>query len=155
MEEADSLMEHLLRNDEIPIPLKVLEDQVDTPVEPALIKGSKQPKDDKQVVEELKTLTQHLHDLVKQLVTQLDASHKENECLRAQVRLLNSQLGSSLAPEDATVRPSPEATPPASQQDSFLATRTLPILAPLEMPQFDFSLFQKNKELENSDASDK
>lgn len=146
MEEADSLMEHLLHIEELPAHIKkapVPEDVIDSPVEPTLFKGSKQPKDDKMVVEELKTLTQHLHDLVKQLVTQLDASYKENECLRAQVRMLSSQLEASI--DDVTAHPSPDATPPASQHDSFMATRTLPILAPLEMPQFDFSVFDKTK----------
>lgn len=143
MEEADSLMEHLLTDLPNAKEEPVQEDQIDSPVEPTLIKGSKQPKDDKVVVEELKTLTQHLHDLVKQLVTQLDASHKENESLRAQVRMLSSQLEASI--DDVTAHPSPEATPPASQHDSFMATRTLPILAPLEMPQFDFSVFEKTK----------
>jgi hypothetical protein len=138
-------MEHLLQIDELPNSKKApaLEDVINSPVEPIIIKGSKQPKDDKVVVEELKTLTQHLHDLVKQLVTQLDASYKENESLRAQVRMLSSQLEASI--DDVTAHPSPDATPPASQHDSFMATRTLPILAPLEMPQFDFSVFNKSK----------
>lgn len=145
MEEADSLMEHLLQIEELPNykQAPVLEDVIDSPIEPTLIKGSKQPKDDKMVVEELKTLTQHLHDLVKQLVTQLDASYKENESLRAQIRMLSSQLEASI--DDVTAHPSPDATPPASHHDSFMATRTLPILAPLEMPQFDFSVFDKTK----------
>jgi uncharacterized protein YgbK (DUF1537 family) len=83
MEEADSLMDQLLNRSMDSSD----ESTLATPpvVEPAVVQGSKQPKDDKQVVEELRTLTQHLHNLVIQLVTQLDESNHENEALRTQV----------------------------------------------------------------------
>ncbi|XP_059476038.1 nuclear receptor-binding factor 2-like [Neocloeon triangulifer] len=141
MEEADSLMTNLLR-DTGAVAREEVQEQAVVP-----IKGSKHPKDDKVVVEELKTLTQHLHDLVKQLVTQLDARDKENECLRTQVQLLTDHLEASFASDIVTPKHlSPEGTPTASQGDAFFDTRTLPILAPLELPQFDFSVFEKAKE---------
>ncbi|KAF4517030.1 hypothetical protein B566_EDAN013224 [Ephemera danica] len=164
MEETDSLMHQLLQrgldsNDDPALAVP----QAERPMQE---RGSKQPKDEKQVVEELQTLTHHLHNLVIQLLTQLDESNQEKEALRTQNRILIAQLEATqnssppsssqqaaavtvTTPSSAPLSSpcaelSPDVTPTTSRPTSYHAVdRALPILAPLEMPQFDFSVFQK------------
>lgn len=71
--------------------------------------GHKRPIDDRTVIEELHTLNTQLRAFISQLLAQLEASEKQVEALKARLR--------------------------AYEEDS----RPLPELAPLEMPQYDFS----------------
>lgn len=52
--------------------------------------GSKHPKDESMVIEELRTLNEQLHTLVFKLVTQLDASKREVDSLREKVKQLEN-----------------------------------------------------------------
>ncbi|XP_054257893.1 nuclear receptor-binding factor 2-like [Macrosteles quadrilineatus] len=72
--------------------------------------GQKRPKDDRTVIEELHTLNTQLRAFISQLLAQLEASERQVEALKARLR----------AYEDDS--------PPE-----------LPELAPLEMPQYDFT----------------
>lgn len=68
---------------------RVSVDIIDCPNASALL-GSKHPKDDTVVIEELRILNTQLHDLVYQLVTQLDARVKEVDCLKETIKHLES-----------------------------------------------------------------
>ncbi|CAA9996067.1 unnamed protein product, partial [Nesidiocoris tenuis] len=86
MEEADSLLTFLRHrserraadNDEVDFPPPL------PPSDPA--GGVKLPKDEKVVIEELRTVNNQLRDFVQQLLAQLDSSRREVECLRARLR---------------------------------------------------------------------
>lgn len=94
MEEADALLSQL--------------DAKDEPSEESSEAGfAKHPKDDKTVMEELRTVNAQLRSLVTKLLHQLDSSRREIESLRSRLKLYEGQ--------------------------------TLPDLAPLELPSFDFS----------------
>lgn len=121
------------------------------------ITGSKRPKDEHTVIEELRTLNQQLHSLVYQLVTQLDASSRETDALRARVKYLESERSKSESNQndieparnnnlrivtDSSGATSPYVFSPCSELSPD-AERTLPPLAPLELPAFDFSSLTK------------
>lgn len=59
----------------------------------AALLGSKHPKDDTTVIEELRILNGQLHTLVYQLVTQLDARGKEVDRLQETIRKLENEKG--------------------------------------------------------------
>lgn len=65
-------------------------DIIDCPNSATLL-GSKHPKDDTIVIEELRILNSQLHSLVYQLVTQLDARGKEIERLQEIINKLRSE----------------------------------------------------------------
>lgn len=175
MEEADSLLEILIKrgtsdSDSVKSDLSsadtddrvVTFDTVDgesSSSNPA-ITGSKRPKDDHTVIEELRTLNQQLHSLVYQLVTQLDASSREADALRARVKYLeNERLKSNGSTNQNDIEPlrnnnlrivtdssgatSPYVFSPCSELSPDVEPRTLPTLAPLELPEFDFSNLTK------------
>lgn len=58
--------------------------------------GSKHPKDDTTVIEELRTLNEQLHKLVYRLVTQLDASVREVDLLKERIKILESERHKSM-----------------------------------------------------------
>ncbi|CAB3364130.1 Hypothetical predicted protein [Cloeon dipterum] len=151
MEEADSLMANLLHKDEsAAVAVKEVS-------EPSPIRGIKQPKGDSMVMEELKTLTQILHNQVKQLVNQLDEKDKEIGTLRNHVHILEEHLeacfnaGLTTTPAPANPVPSAIRTTPKTEETDFIDTRTLPVLAPLEMPNFDFSLIGSKSDITGGD----
>ncbi|XP_044743246.1 nuclear receptor-binding factor 2-like [Chrysoperla carnea] len=57
--------------------------------------GTKRPKGDDTVIEELRTLNTQLHSLVSQLITQLEISNKEVELLREKIRILEDEKAKS------------------------------------------------------------
>lgn len=71
-------------------------DIIDCPTTDAVL-GSKHPKDDTTVIEELRILNGQLHTLVYQLVTQLDARVKEVDRLQERIRTLESDKGKGTA----------------------------------------------------------
>ncbi|XP_023717396.1 nuclear receptor-binding factor 2 isoform X3 [Cryptotermes secundus] len=192
MEEADSLLEQLVRlggesdGDELE---SVKSDNIDGACggedtvqvdasEPAKLEGSKWPKDDRTVIEELRTLNHQLRSLVVQLLTQLDASCKEAEMLRERVRFLEGERrvksddveGRISVPvvrksslhviTDSTGGSSPfvyspcsELSPDVPTDTPHIVTRELPVLAPLEMPDFDFGQFKKQTSVDHSPIS--
>lgn len=174
MEEADSLLEILIKrgtsdSDSIKSDLSsadtddrvVTFDTVDGESSSSnqQITGSKRPKDDHTVIEELRTLNQQLHTLVYQLVTQLDASSREADALRARVKYLENERLKSGNNQNDIIEPlrnnnlrivtdssgatSPYVFSPCSELSPDVEPRTLPNLAPLELPEFDFSNLTK------------
>jgi len=96
MEEADSLLGLLM-------PKESLEAELSSSP------GTKRPKDDRTVIEELHTLNTQLRAFICQLLAQLEASEKQVEALKIRLR--------------------------AYEEDS----RPLPELAPLDVPQYHFT----------------
>lgn len=105
MEEADSLLNVLLKKgsagnsdseslksystsdtDERLVAIEALDCTNSNP-----IIGSKHPKDDSTVIEELKIVNEQLHALVYQLVNQLDASTREVDALQERVKQLENE----------------------------------------------------------------
>lgn len=174
MEEADSLLEMLIKrgtsdSDSIKSDLSSADtddrvvtfdtvDGVGSTSNPE-ISGSKRPKDDHTVIEELRTLNQQLHSLVYQLVTQLDASSREADALRARVKYLENERLKSINTNndieplrnnnlrivtDSSGATSPYVFSPCSELSPEVGdARTIPNLAPLELPAFDFSNLTK------------
>lgn len=67
-------------------------DIIDCPSAAALL-GSKHPKDESTVIEELRILNGQLHSLVYQLVNQLDARVKEVDKLKETIKELEGEKG--------------------------------------------------------------
>ncbi|KRT80648.1 hypothetical protein AMK59_5096 [Oryctes borbonicus] len=116
--------------------------------------GNKHPKDESVVIEELRTLNEQLHTLVFKLVTQLDASKREVDCLREKVKQLesdkykvyNKNTSNNLKViTDSSGGTSPFVFSPCSELSPDVnESRALPPLAPLEMPNFDFTSLIKS-----------
>lgn len=96
MQEADSLFVELLGGtgtDEVDSPANpdtTSQGQDPTPISNPL--GSKHPKEDRVVIEELHTLNHQLRDLIKALIIQLDESERENKALRGRITELENEL---------------------------------------------------------------
>lgn len=106
------------------------------------------PKDDKIVIEELRVNNCELRQFVDDLVMQLDASRQENKRLRAEVEQLKSVLQKYDNDHNKlrviTDSESPFVLSPSSEL-SPVGFRSLPTLAPLEMPNFDFNKFTSSE----------
>lgn len=156
MQEADSLLIELLggaaTEDTVDGSNHETSDQDSTPALNPL--GSKHPKEDRVVIEELHTLNIQLRDLINALMIQLDESERENKALRARITELESELvksnqahnsnepvGLQVITDSTGGNFSPFVLSPVSQLSPDAAdTRELPPLAPLEMPKFDYNL---------------
>nr|CAD7588926.1 unnamed protein product [Timema genevievae] len=175
MEEADSLFDLLLHyrveTEDSDCSSRGESDdlsQVELTVQDIVAEGTKRPKDDRTVIEELRTLNHQLRSLVVQLVTQLDACTAEADILRERVRTLEAADGprSSLQPSANSSKgglhvvtdslggnSSPFVFSPCGELSPDVPetrlTRELPVLAPLEMPTFDFSGFMRHAQEEN------
>ncbi|CAG9835742.1 unnamed protein product [Diabrotica balteata] len=123
--------------------------------------GNKHPKDDSQIIEELKVLSGQLRDSVKCLLIQLDDRNREIEKLRATIRVLEGEKqkaqqtknNSSLkVVTDSSGGTSPYIYSPCSElsPDIVNESRNLPQLAPLEMPNFDFLSLIKSSTVNNN-----
>ncbi|XP_026469126.1 uncharacterized protein LOC113373002 isoform X2 [Ctenocephalides felis] len=55
------------------------------------IVGTKKPKDDKTVIEELRTLNKQLHDLIDKLLHELHARSNETDLLKERIRILEQK----------------------------------------------------------------
>lgn len=185
MEEADSLIEQLVRRDGDELESVKSdngacgEDTIKvTATKTGKLEGSKWPVDDRTVIEELQTVNYQLRLLVAQLLTQLDASRKEVDMLRERVQLLEEEHhvksddvegNSSVAVArksslhvitDSTGGSSPfvyspcsELSPDVPADTPHIVTRELPVLAPLELPDFDFEQFKKQSSADHSPIS--
>ncbi|XP_049805076.1 nuclear receptor-binding factor 2-like isoform X3 [Schistocerca nitens] len=165
MEEADSLLQLLVRHGDGG---SDADDSQETCAQPVatVIEGSKRPKDEQTVIEELRTLNSQLRALVMQLITQLDASVRETERLQSVVQRLEAEAaarenappgtgiisetnGTSDCHHTVTAGSAGGSSPfvfsPCGdlEGDVNSSPRELPVLAPLEMPEFDFSVFSK------------
>ncbi|XP_047000135.1 nuclear receptor-binding factor 2-like isoform X1 [Schistocerca americana] len=165
MEEADSLLQLLVRHGDGGSDADHSQETCAQPVA-AVIEGSKRPKDEQTVIEELQTLNSQLRALVMQLITQLDASVRETERLQSVVQRLEAEAaarenappgtgmisetnGTSDCHHTVTAGSAGGSSPfvfsPCGdlEGDANSSPRELPVLAPLEMPEFDFSVFSK------------
>ncbi|CAG9856725.1 unnamed protein product [Phyllotreta striolata] len=129
--------------------------------ETAQIIGCKHPKDDADIIEELKVLSGQLRDSVKCLLLQLDDRNKEIEKLKSTIRILESEKQKACQAKnnaslkvvtDSSGGTSPYIYSPCSELSPDIVNdcRSLPPLAPLEMPNFDFFDFIKSS---NSNAA--
>lgn len=135
MEEADSLLDQLG-------PCKTETGDLSAVTPPASpssppLQGVKRPKDDQMVIEELHTLNMQLRTLIAQLLTQLDASERQVEMLRAKLRKYEPESNDLIPVSKVTTAAKAIAT--VQENTDAITTSSLPYLAPLEMPQFDFS----------------
>ena len=158
MQEADSLFELLVHRggvgyDETDGPNKGNDGEGTAPT-PSPV-GSKHPKEERVVIEELHTLNHQLRSLVNALMIQLDESERENKALRLRITELENELVRSVQGNNSNAGPSglqvildstggnfsPFVLSPVSQLSPDSAdARELPPLAPLEMPKFDFTM---------------
>lgn len=133
MEEADSLLDQLG-------PAKIETGAINNETPPASpssppLQGVKRPKDDQMVIEELHTLNMQLRTLIAQLLSQLDASERQVEMLRAKLRKYEPEDNSVPVSSIATIL---TANDRSTAVPSDVVVSSLPYLAPLEMPQFNF-----------------
>jgi len=97
--------------------------------------GAKMPKGEQMIIEELQTANKHLRDMVETMFLELEAYKKENNDLKARI--------ADLEAEKAAWK-TQQANPVAVMLDGALAdSGQLPPLAPLELPNFDFSVHDK------------
>ncbi|KAJ8961984.1 hypothetical protein NQ314_005766 [Rhamnusium bicolor] len=123
--------------------------------------GNKHPKDDAQIIEELKVLSGQLRGTVQCLLVELDDRNKEIEKLKARIEILEAEKEKAQAKNNSSLKvitdssggTSPYVFSPCSElsPDVINDTRMLPPLAPLEMPNFDFlSLIKSNSNNNNT-----
>ncbi|CAH1988306.1 unnamed protein product [Acanthoscelides obtectus] len=118
------------------------------------IVGNKHPKDDSQIIEELKVLSGQLRDSVQCLLVQLDDRNKEIEKLKATINVLESEkqkasakssTNGSLKVTDSSGGTSPYVFSPCSELSPDVnEISSIPPLAPLEMPNLDFLSVMKS-----------
>lgn len=174
--ETDSLLntllkpyEHLLTQDEGPS-TKRNEDVKFTKTEnEKTLPSGKKSKDNPMVIEELQILSQNLHSLVDQLVLQIEVVKDENSLLKERVNYLENERKRYLnfypsvpdycnrenlrvLTDSAEGNSSPFIVSPCTElspESAHEKDRELPPLAPLEMPNFDLSIFKKHISLHN------
>lgn len=114
------------------------------PPEETVRSSVRTPKDDKIIIEELRVNNDALRHSVDKLITQLEESHQENKRLKAEIEELKSQMRQYESERNKlriiTDSGSPFVLSPSSEL-SPVGFRSLPTLAPLEMPNFDFNKF--------------
>ena len=87
------------------------------------------------IIEELQTANKHLRDMVETMFLELEAYKKENNDLKARIADLEAEKAAWKIQKE---------NPVAVILDGALAdSGQLPPLAPLEMPNFDFSVHEK------------
>ncbi|XP_063221322.1 nuclear receptor-binding factor 2-like isoform X1 [Bacillus rossius redtenbacheri] len=154
MEEADSLLDLLVERRGADSDTDSECEQLEAGgMEAAVAGATKRPKDDRTVIEELRTLNHQLRALVFQLVTQLDACAAETGALRDRVRALEAEsargAGLHVVTDSVGGNSSPFAFSPCSELSPEATDprprRELPALAPLEMPSFDFSAIARRE----------
>ncbi|XP_018579208.1 nuclear receptor-binding factor 2 [Anoplophora glabripennis] len=116
--------------------------------ERAQIVGNKHPKDESQMIEELKVLSGQLRSTVQCLLAELDDRNKEIEKLKERITVLESEKEKAQSKNNSSLKvvtdssgaTSPYVFSPSSElsPDVIHETTALPSLAPLEMPNFDF-----------------
>ena len=115
LEETDSLLEQL-RQDKASSSTSSASSSATSS---SSVNGTKRPKAEREIAEELDAANAHLRRLVDALFEELDAAHRENAELRARCQRMEAQLAADNRRK--------------VEEDSFV-----PELEPLEMPTFDF-----------------
>lgn len=117
--------------------------------------GNKHPKDESQIIEELKVLSGQLRDTVQCLLVELDDRNNEIQKLKTRIQVLENEKEKAQSKNHSSLKvvtdssggTSPYVFSPCSEfsPDVINETGILPPLAPLEMPSFDFlSLIKSN-----------
>jgi len=108
--------------------------------------GEKMPKNDKEIIEELEMANKHLRYMVETMFAQLDTCRKENAGLKIRISQLESEKAGQHPPLKMTSTESVGASTatqvPRLYDDELQDSEHLPPLAPLELPDFDFSVHQ-------------
>ncbi|XP_022246609.1 nuclear receptor-binding factor 2-like isoform X1 [Limulus polyphemus] len=111
----------------------------------SIIRGAiKTPKDDKTLIEELRVNNEELKKLVQQLIGKLEKASQENQNLRVTIEDLQRKIvgQGSRTLQLMADRNSPYQFSPISDSSPGGGLRELPALAPLEIPNFDFTLLR-------------
>lgn len=116
-QETESLLQHLK----------------EAPSDPST--GAKMPKDDKIIIEELSTANNHLRGMVEAMFAELETYKKENSELKARVGDLEAERTARAIPPTSGL-----GLEDMTRQDLLHDSGHLPPLAPLELPDFDYSL---------------
>ncbi|KAL1513216.1 hypothetical protein ABEB36_002652 [Hypothenemus hampei] len=119
--------------------------ELDENDDPLILRGSKHPKDDSTIIEELKELSSQLRESVQGLLIQLDDRNKEIEQLRNQVKELETQKSHKREDTSENLRNTfGEKLMPVSSSlvsEDILEMNNLPSLDP--MPDIDISKFKQ------------
>lgn len=162
MDDADSLVDLLVKKYQDDTN-KEPEPEIDMKQLSIIETVYKDPKNDKMVMEELKTVNHQLREVIMQLLSQLDASEHENRNLKRRIAFLECGANDGIE-----IEPSPQSSPQnngnsplaiitdSAEDDSpFIYSpgsdlspeldeiRELPPLAPLEMPEFNYEMMMK------------
>ncbi|KAF5270307.1 hypothetical protein FQR65_LT05495 [Abscondita terminalis] len=137
-------------------------DTIDSSNSNAII-GSKHPKDDSIVIEELRILNGQLHALVYKLVTQLDASTREVDMLKERIHQLEGEKVKATIKNsntnlkvttDSSGGTSPYVFTPCSELSPDIHdSKFLPALSPLELPNFNLSNYVKKNLNQNINST--
>ncbi|XP_077287083.1 nuclear receptor-binding factor 2-like isoform X2 [Arctopsyche grandis] len=162
MDDADSLVDLLVRKYQDDSN-KEPESEIDMKQLSIIETVYKDPKNDKMVMEELKTVNHQLREVIMQLLSQLDASEHENRNLKRRIAFLECGANDGIE-----IEPSPQSSPQnhrhsplaiitdsGEDESPFIYSpgsdlspevgemRELPPLAPLEMPEFNYEMMMK------------
>ncbi|CAH0553440.1 unnamed protein product [Brassicogethes aeneus] len=150
MEQHDSFISYLIKRESGSDNDSCSVSDNDEKVEKGVFTGFKHPKDDATIVEEFKELCKSYRDSIKILLVQLEERNREVKELKYKVRQLEqdkfkaqSKSNNSLKViTDSSGATSPYVFSPSSElSPDVRETNELLQLAPLEMPNFDFTNF--------------
>jgi hypothetical protein len=122
-------------------------------VDTTKVSGKKRQVDDATLLEEFRGLSERLREFVQLLVLQLEDKDREINRLKAEIYKLECEKNKDGAKSGNTLKvitdssggTSPYVFSPCSELSPEVQDiRGLPALAPLEMPNFDFSSLIKN-----------
>ncbi|KAJ8920390.1 hypothetical protein NQ315_005256 [Exocentrus adspersus] len=150
----DSLIEYLGKHGTVEDAIKSLSD-IEEKHNEGQILGVKHPKNENQMIEELKILSVQLKNTVKCLVAELDDRNKEIEGLKERIKVLESEKTAESKSSGVKVEAispgvtSPFVFSPGSELSPDINQQSI-ILPPLEMPNLDFLKLYKSSSNEDS-----
>lgn len=159
MDDADSLVDLLVKKYNEKYDNKDPDSDIDLKQLSIIEAIYKDPKGDKTVIEELKTVNHQLREVIVQLLKQLETTEQENKELKRRLGLPANDEVPQMIPSPLPQSPQNKQTSPlaiitdsADDSSPFVYSpgsdlspdndedRELPPLAPLEMPDFDYDL---------------
>uniref|UniRef100_T1II09 Nuclear receptor-binding factor 2 MIT domain-containing protein n=1 Tax=Strigamia maritima TaxID=126957 RepID=T1II09_STRMM len=148
LEENDSLLAFLIQTKnqlQLETTVKTQETipEIETNDESIISRGHKMPKDDKTLMEELRTNNDDLKQLVQRLLSELDKCNEEKQQLQELLHNIHVNSASRDTGKMSHVEVAVDSSLPSVFSSSGdLSSEELPPLVPLELPNFDFDLFQ-------------
>lgn len=125
LEETDALLDQLRDQDSIPYSAPPSSQSVPAShVANQVAEGTKFPKDDKTIIEELEVANSHLRRMVDSLFVELDYCQRENKELKERIKHMEMELRNA------------NSNPRRNRQYNDQEQEQL--LPPLEMPTFNF-----------------